>query len=85
MYVQEERNSFNCKDDSSINISSEWSGRKSNVDTLDVIENYVVENGNCHKTMRDNGKQFTSNTFKRFIQRTTLKIIYICKISLTTG
>jgi hypothetical protein len=84
MYKRRE-NSFNCKDDSSINISSEWSGRKSNVDTLDVIENYVVENGNCHKTMRDNGKQFTSNTFKRFIQRTTLKIIYICKISLTTG
>ena len=33
---------------------------KSSIDVLDVLEDYIIENGQPQKLMHDNGKQFTS-------------------------
>ncbi|MDX1371936.1 MAG: hypothetical protein R3321_05670, partial [Nitrososphaeraceae archaeon] len=35
--------------------------------------NYIVENGKPEKVIHDNGKQFTSKTFRRFLQRKCIK------------
>jgi hypothetical protein len=49
------------------------SERKRGVDVLDVLEDYIVENGKPEKVMHDNGKQFTSKIFKCFLQRNNIK------------
>jgi putative transposase len=36
---------------------------------LDVLEEWIVINGKPKKVMRDNGKQFTSKTFRHFLKR----------------
>ena len=55
---------ISCEDDCSRKVSSEWSERKRSVDVLDVLEDYIVENGKPEKVMQhDNGKQFTSKIF----------------------
>lgn len=64
---------ISCEDDCSRKTSSEWSERKRSVDVLDVLEDYIVENGKPEKVMHDNGKQFTSKTFRRFLQRNNIK------------
>jgi len=64
---------ISCEDDCSRKTVSEWSERKRSVDVLQVLEDYIVENGKPDKVMHDNGKQFTSKTFKRFLQCNNIK------------
>ena len=64
---------ISCIDDCSRKIASDWSERKRSIDVLDVLEDYIVENGKPNKVMHDNGKQFTSKTFRRFLQRNKIK------------
>jgi transposase InsO family protein len=64
---------ISCEDDCSRKVISEWSERKRSVDVLDVLEDYIVENGKPEKVMHDNGKQFTSKIFKHFLQRNKIK------------
>jgi len=40
---------------------------------LDVLEEWIVINGKPKKVMRDNGKQFTSKIFKRFLEHNNIK------------
>ena len=49
------------------------SKKKRSVDVLDVLEDYIVENGKPEKVMHDNGKQFTSKIFRHFLQRNNIK------------
>ena len=64
---------ISCEDDCSRKVSSECSERKRSVDVLDVLEDYIVENGKPHKILHDNGKQFTSKIFIHFLQRNNIK------------
>jgi putative transposase len=64
---------ISCEDDCSRKVSSEWSERKRSVDVLYVLEDYIVENGKPEKIMHDNGKQFKSKIFRRFLQRNNIK------------
>ena len=64
---------ISCEDDCSRKVSSECSERKRSVDVLDVLEDYIVENGKPHKILHDNGKQFTSKIFRHFLQRNNIK------------
>src|SRR5215211_3699270 len=64
---------ISCEDDCSRKVTSEWSERKRSVDVLDVLEDYIVENGKPHKVMHDNGKQFTSKIFRRFLKKNNIK------------
>lgn len=64
---------ISCEDDCSRKVSSEWSERKRSVDVLDVLEDYIVENGKPLNVMHDNGKQFTSKIFRHFLQRNNIK------------
>jgi len=59
-----------CIDDCSRKIASEWTERKR---SIDVLEDYIIENGKPEKVKHDNGKQFTSKTFRRFLQRNNIK------------
>ena len=75
-YIQNcvQKNYFiSCIDDCSRKISSEWSERKRSIDVIDVLEDYIVENGKPEKVMHDNGKQFKSKIFRRFLQRNNIK------------
>jgi hypothetical protein len=75
-YIQNcvQKNYFiSCIDDCSRKVSSEWSERKRSIDVIDVLEDYIVENGKPEKVMHDNGKQFTSKIFRRFLQRNNIK------------
>ena len=40
---------------------------------MQVLEEYIVENGKPEKVMHDNGKQFTSKIFRHFLQRNNIK------------
>jgi putative transposase len=64
---------ISCIDDCSRKVVSEWSERKKSIDVLDVLEDYILENGKPQKVMHDNGKQFTSKIFRRFLQRNNIK------------
>jgi putative transposase len=64
---------ISCEDDCSRKITSEWSERKRSIDVIDVLEDYIVENGKPNKVMHDNGKQFTSKIFRHFLQRNNIK------------
>jgi len=46
---------------------------KSSIDILDVLEDYIIENGQPQKVMHDNGKQFTSKMFRRFLKKNNIK------------
>jgi putative transposase len=46
---------------------------KESIDVIDVLEDYIVENGRPNKVMHDNGKQFTSKIFRHFLQRNSIK------------
>jgi len=61
---------ISCEDDCSRKIASEWTERKR---SIDVLEDYIIENGKPEKVMHDNGKQFTSKIFRRFLQRNNIK------------
>ena len=47
--------------------------KKKYIDVIHVLEDYIVENGKPNKVMHDNGKQFTSKIFRRFLQRNNIK------------
>ena len=64
---------ISCIDDCSRKIASELSKRKRSIDVLQVLEDYIVENGKPEKVMHDNGKQFTSKTFRRFLKKNKIK------------
>jgi putative transposase len=49
------------------------SKKKRSIDVLQVLEDYIVENGKPHKILHDNGKQFTSKMFRHFLQRNNIK------------
>ena len=40
---------------------------------IDVLEDYIVENGKPEKVMHDNGKQFKSKIFRRFLKKNNIK------------
>jgi transposase InsO family protein len=40
---------------------------------LDVLEEWIVINGKPKKAMHDNGKQFMSKVFKRFLKHNRIK------------
>jgi transposase InsO family protein len=64
---------ISCIDDCSRKTSSMWSERKRSIDVLQVLENYIIENGKPEKILHDNGKQFISKIFRRFLQRNNIK------------
>jgi putative transposase len=47
--------------------------RKKSIDVLDVLEDYILENGKPKKILHDNGKQFTSKIFRCLLQRNNIK------------
>ena len=64
---------ISCEDDCSRKVVSEWLDRKRSIDVLQVLEDYIVDNGKPEKVMHDNGKQFTSKMFRRFLQCNNIK------------
>lgn len=64
---------ISCEDDCSRKIASEWTERKRRIDVLDVLEDYIIENGKPQKVMHDNGKQFTSKIFRHFLNKNNIK------------
>ena len=64
---------ISCEDDCSRKVTSDWSERKRSIDVIDVLEDYIVENGKPNKVMHDNGKQFKSKIFRRFLKKNNIK------------
>ena len=64
---------ISCIDDCSRKVASKWSERKRSIDVLDVLEEWIMINGKPKKIMHDNGKQFTSKIFKRFLEHNNIK------------
>lgn len=58
---------ISCLDERSRKVASKWSERKRSVDVLNVLEDWIMINGKPDRVMHDNGKQFTSNIFRRFL------------------
>lgn len=58
---------ISCLDDCSRKVASRWSERKRSVDVLNVLEDWIIINGKPKKIIHDNGKQFTSKIFRRFL------------------
>ena len=64
---------ISCLDDCSRKVASRWSERKRSVDALNVLEDWIIINGKPKKIMHDNGKQFTSKIFRRFLVHNQIK------------
>src|SRR5215218_3000257 len=64
---------ISCLDDCSRKVASRWSERKRSVDVLNVLEDWIMINGKPDKVMHDNGKQFTSRIFRRFLVHNHIK------------
>jgi putative transposase len=64
---------ISCLDDCSRKVASKWSERKRSVDVLNVLEDWIMINGKPDRVMHDNGKQFTSNVFRRFLVHNHIK------------
>ena len=67
---------ISCIDDCSRKArwkTSKWSERKRSIDVLDVLEEWIMINGKPKKIMHDNGKQFRSKIFKRFLEYNNIK------------
>ncbi len=64
---------ISCLDDCSRKVASRWSERKRSTDVLNVLEDWIMNNGRPKSVMHDNGKQFTSNIFKRFLVHNHIK------------
>ena len=62
-----------CIDDCSRKVTSKYSERKRSIDVLDVLEEWIMVNGKPKKILHDNGKQFTSKIFKRFLEHNNIK------------
>ena len=64
---------ISCLDDCSRKVASRWSERKRSVEVLNVLEDWIMVNGRPDMVMHDNGRQFTSNIFKRFLVHNHIK------------
>ena len=64
---------ISCLDDCSRKVTSKYSERKRSIDVLDVLEEWIMVNGKPKKILHDNGKQFTSKIFKRFLEHNNIK------------
>ena len=64
---------ISCIDDCSRKVASKCTERKRSIDVLDVLERWIMINGKPKKIMHDNGKQFTSKIFKRFLEHNNIK------------
>lgn len=64
---------ISCLDDCSRKVTSRWSKRKRSVDVLNVLEDWIIINGKPKKIIHDNGKQFTSKIFRRFLAHNQIK------------
>jgi putative transposase len=64
---------ISCLDDCSRKTASRWSDRKRSVDVLNVLEDWIINNGRPKTVMHDNGKQFTSRIFKHFLVHNHIK------------
>jgi transposase InsO family protein len=64
---------ISCIDDCSRKVASKWSERKRSIDVLNVLEEWIMDNGKPNKVMHDNGKQFTSKIFKHFLEHNDIK------------
>jgi len=64
---------ISCIDDCSRKVASKFFERKRSIDVLDVLEEWIMINGKPKRIMHDNGKQFTSNMFKRFREYNDIK------------
>ena len=64
---------ISCIDDCSRKVTSKYSERKRSIDVLDVLEEWIIVNGKPKKILHDNGKQFTSKIFKRFLEHNNIK------------
>ena len=64
---------ISCIDDCSRKVTSKYSERKRSIDVLDVLEEWIMVNGKPKKILHDNGKQFTSKIFKRFLEHNNIK------------
>ena len=64
---------ISCIDDCSRKVASKWFDRKRSIDVLNVLEEWIIDNGKPKKTMHDNGKQFTSKIFKHFLYKNDIK------------
>jgi putative transposase len=64
---------ISCLDDCSRKVASRWSERKRSVDVLNVLEDWITIDGKPMKITHDNGRQFTSNIFKRFLVHNQIK------------
>ena len=64
---------ISCLDDCSRKVTSRWSERKRSVDVLDVLEDWIMNNGRPKSVMHGNGKQFTFNIFRHFLVHNHIK------------
>ena len=64
---------ISCLDDCSRKVTSRWSERKRSIDVLNVLEDWIIVNGKPKTVMHDNGKQFTSKSFKHFLVHNNIK------------
>jgi putative transposase len=64
---------ISCIDDCSRKVASKWSERKRSIDVLGVLEEWIMINGKPKKIMHDNGKQFTSKMFERFLEHNNIR------------
>lgn len=64
---------ISCLDDCSRKVVSRWSERKRSIDVLDVLEDWIINNGKTKTVMHDNGKQFTSRVFRHFLVQNQIK------------
>jgi transposase InsO family protein len=72
--AHQKKNYFiSCIDDCSRKTASELTERKRSIDVIDVLEDYIIENGKPKKVIHDNGKQFTSKIFRRFLKKNNIK------------
>lgn len=68
---------ISCLDDCSRKVASRWSERKRSTDVLNVLEDWIIINGKPKKIVHDNGKQFTSKIFRRFLVHNQIKDMQI--------
>ena len=47
---------ISCEDGCSRKKASKWTDRKRSIDVLDVLEDYIIENGKPENVMHDNGR-----------------------------
>ena len=75
---------ISCIDDYSRKVASRWSERKRSIDVLEVLEEWIMINGKPKRIIHDNGKQFTSTVFKRFLEHNSIKDNPIPSLSTAT-